>query len=53
MRNGRRAMIGLCECCGTKMSVAGKWDGDVAEARSERAGAGREGASKQRTGAGV
>ena len=26
MKNGRRAMIGLCGCCGTKMSVAGKWD---------------------------
>jgi len=26
MKNGRRAMIGLCSCCGTKMSVAGKWD---------------------------
>ena len=31
MKNGRRAMIGLCECCGTKMTVAGKWDGDVSE----------------------
>ncbi len=28
MRNGRRAMIGLCACCGTKMSVAGFWDSD-------------------------
>lgn len=28
MKNGRRAMIGLCECCGTKISVAGKWDSD-------------------------
>ncbi len=28
MRNGRRAMIGQCACCGTKMSVAGRWDGD-------------------------
>ena len=28
MKNGRRAMIGLCACCGTKMSVAGKWDDD-------------------------
>lgn len=26
MKNGRRAMVGLCGCCGTKMSVAGKWD---------------------------
>ena len=26
MRNGRRAMIGQCACCGTKMSVAGLWD---------------------------
>ncbi len=26
MKNGRRAMGGLCACCGTKMSVAGKWD---------------------------
>ncbi len=31
MKNGRRAMIGLCACCGTKMSVAGKWD-DAPEA---------------------
>ena len=29
MRNGRRAMIGLCACCGTKMSVAGVWDGEA------------------------
>jgi hypothetical protein len=28
MKNGRRAMIGLCACCGTKMSIAGKWDDD-------------------------
>jgi hypothetical protein len=28
MKNGRRAMIGLCACCGTKMSVAGVWEGD-------------------------
>lgn len=28
MKNGRRAMIGHCGCCGTKMSVAGKWDSD-------------------------
>ncbi len=26
MKNGRRAMVGLCACCGTKMSVAGRWD---------------------------
>jgi hypothetical protein len=32
MNNGRRAMLGLCECCGTKMCVAGKWDSDVTEA---------------------
>ncbi len=30
MKNGRRAMIGLCACCGTKMSVAGKWDDEAA-----------------------
>jgi hypothetical protein len=29
MKNGRRAMIGICDCCGTKMSVAGKWDCDL------------------------
>ena len=29
MKNGRRAMIGTCACCGTKMSVAGKWDDEV------------------------
>jgi|GEM_PF-637805 len=28
MKNGRRAMLGVCACCGTKMSVAGKWDDD-------------------------
>ncbi len=26
MKNGRRAMVGVCACCGTKMSVAGQWD---------------------------
>ena len=26
MKNGRRAMVGLCACCGTKMSVAGMWE---------------------------
>ena len=34
MKNGRRAMIGLCACCGTKMSVAGVWDEDVAEKKA-------------------
>jgi hypothetical protein len=29
MKNRRRAMLGLCECCGTKMCVAGKWDSDA------------------------
>jgi hypothetical protein len=29
MKNGRRAMIGMCACCGTKMSVAGKWDDEA------------------------
>jgi len=29
MRNGRKAMIGLCSACGTKVTVAGKWDDDV------------------------
>ncbi len=29
MKNGRRAMIGICTVCGTKMSVAGKWDSDT------------------------
>ncbi len=28
MKNGRRAMIGSCACCGTKMYVAGVWEGD-------------------------
>ncbi len=28
MKNGRRAMIGTCACCGTKMYIAGVWDGD-------------------------
>ncbi|MGI4791192.1 MAG: DUF5679 domain-containing protein [Janthinobacterium lividum] len=35
MKNGRRAMIGLCACCGTKMSVAGKWDDDPETAETE------------------
>lgn len=30
MKNGRRAMIGHCGCCGTQMYVAGFWDGDSA-----------------------
>ncbi|MDQ2687403.1 MAG: DUF5679 domain-containing protein [Armatimonadota bacterium] len=34
MKNGRRAMIGVCACCGTKMSVIGKWDGEPATATS-------------------
>lgn len=34
MKNGRRAMVGLCACCGTKMSVAGKWD-DEPESTSQ------------------
>ena len=33
MKNGRRAMIGTCACCGTKMSVAGKWDEDPVPAQ--------------------
>ena len=28
MKNGRRAMIGLCACCGTRMSVMGRWEGE-------------------------
>ena len=32
MKNGRRAMIGLCACCGTKMSVAGNWDDEPTSA---------------------
>ena len=32
MKNGRRAMVGVCACCGTKMSVAGRWDGEQAQA---------------------
>ncbi len=38
MKNGRRAMLGVCACCGTKMSVAGFWDGD----NSDKAAAARE-----------
>lgn len=30
MKNGRRAMLGFCACCGSKMSVAGKWDEEPA-----------------------
>ncbi len=37
MKNGRRAMLGVCACCGTKMSVAGKWD-DEADAPQAEAG---------------
>ena len=36
MKNGRRAMIGLCACCGTKISVAGKWDDDPQPQSNER-----------------
>ncbi len=32
MKNGRRAMVGACACCGTKMSVAGKWDDEQEQA---------------------
>jgi len=42
MKNGRRAMIGVCACCGTRMSVMGKWDDDAesrAEANAEPTGA--------------
>ena len=36
MKNGRRAMIGVCACCGTRMSVMGKWDDDAdAEAKGK------------------
>ncbi len=35
MKNGRRAMIGVCACCGTKMSVAGKWDDDPGAGQAE------------------
>ena len=28
MKNGRRAMVGVCGCCGTKLWVIGKWDDD-------------------------
>ena len=37
MKNGRRAMVGLCGCCGTKLWVVGKWDDDP-EANSPSAG---------------
>ena len=57
MKNGRRAMIGLCECCGTKMSVAGKWDVEVVDGVVDRQGPARaplirEAGPKQRTTAG-
>ena len=43
MKNGRRAMVGTCACCGTKMSVAGKWDDeptpvDVSETQQNERG---------------
>ena len=41
MKNGRRAMIGLCACCGTKMSVIGGWDGEVSHTSPETATADR------------
>ena len=28
MKYGRRAPVGVCASCGTKMSVAGRWDGE-------------------------
>jgi len=31
MKNGRRAMVGHCACCGTKMSVAGRWDDEAGQ----------------------
>ncbi len=37
MKNGRRAMVGACACCGTKMSVAGKWDDEPEQAAQTRA----------------
>ena len=40
MKNGRRAMIGVCACCGTRMSVMGKWDDD-AEVKMDPVGANR------------
>ena len=46
VKNGRRAMLGLCACCGTKINVIGAWDEDPAApasppgtARAVRAGA--------------
>ncbi len=35
MKNRRRAMIGICTCCGTKISVAGKWDDDLDASQAE------------------
>jgi len=32
MKYGCRAMVGMCACCGTKMSVAGRWDGEQEQA---------------------
>jgi len=46
MKNGRRAMVGVCACCGTKMSVAGRWDGEQEQAAQPAGDApppGREG----------
>lgn len=28
MKNGRRAMIGACACCGTQIYIAGVWDAE-------------------------
>ncbi len=44
MKNGRRAMIGVCACCGTRMSVMGQWDNDAeakASAKADPASANR------------
>ncbi len=37
MKNGRRAMIGVCACCGTRMSVMGQWDDDAGDNASAKA----------------
>ena len=38
MKNGRRAMLGVCACCGTKMSVAGKWDDEAPDDAIQKTG---------------
>jgi hypothetical protein len=50
MKNGRKAMIGICASCGTKMSVAGKWDEDPEQRPPDNAPSAGGGATPVRNG---